>query len=63
VHGGAVELGVEPDSAPVRLLVQDTGCSMNEATSLRIFEPFFATKEVGKGTGTRVDITIPIAST
>jgi signal transduction histidine kinase/CheY-like chemotaxis protein len=35
----------------VRLTVRDTGCGMNRATLSRIFEPFFSTKEVGKGTG------------
>jgi signal transduction histidine kinase len=27
------------------------GCGMEEATKARIFEPFFSTREVGKGTG------------
>jgi two-component system cell cycle sensor histidine kinase/response regulator CckA len=35
----------------VRLTVTDTGCGMEPATLGRIFEPFFSTKEVGKGTG------------
>jgi PAS domain S-box-containing protein len=35
----------------VRLSVTDTGCGMNRETLNRIFEPFFSTKEVGKGTG------------
>ncbi len=33
------------------LTVKDTGCGMDEKTLDRIFEPFFSTKEVGKGTG------------
>lgn len=33
------------------LTVQDTGCGMKRETLARIFEPFFSTKEVGKGTG------------
>ncbi|MDD1750243.1 MAG: ATP-binding protein, partial [Methanothrix sp.] len=43
-----------PDSRPgsfVRLKVTDTGCGMDRQTLERIFEPFFSTKEVGKGTG------------
>ncbi len=33
------------------LEVEDTGQGMDDATRARIFEPFFSTKEVGKGTG------------
>lgn len=35
----------------VSLQVTDTGCGMSPETLSRIFEPFFSTKEVGKGTG------------
>ncbi len=35
----------------VCLTVEDSGCGMDEKTLGRIFEPFFSTKEVGKGTG------------
>jgi PAS domain S-box-containing protein len=35
----------------IRLSVEDTGCGMDSKTLQRIFEPFFSTKEVGKGTG------------
>ena len=43
-----------PDARPgnfVRLTVTDNGCGMDALTLDRIFEPFFSTKEVGKGTG------------
>jgi len=35
----------------VVLAVSDTGHGMDEATMGRIYEPFFTTKEIGKGTG------------
>jgi two-component system cell cycle sensor histidine kinase/response regulator CckA len=33
------------------LMVQDTGCGMDERTRARLFEPFFTTKGRGRGTG------------
>ncbi len=35
----------------VMMMVKDTGCGMNRETLNHIFEPFFSTKEVGRGTG------------
>ena len=35
----------------LRLEVSDTGCGMDAETMERIFDPYFTTKEVGKGTG------------
>ena len=35
----------------VRLRVQDDGAGMPPEVQARIFEPFYTTKEVGKGTG------------
>lgn len=35
----------------VCIRVSDTGCGMDAETASRIFEPFFSTKPVGKGTG------------
>ncbi len=63
--GGRVEIetaNVELDSARaqqlqvssgqyVELTVSDTGHGMDAATRARVFEPFFSTKPVGKGTG------------
>ena len=42
--------GLAPGSY-VRLTVSDTGCGMDEETLAKIFEPYFTSKEQGKGTG------------
>ncbi len=42
--------GVEPGEY-VCMTASDTGCGMDEAVQQRLFEPFYTTKEVGKGTG------------
>ena len=36
--------------------VHDTGCGMSEQVQARIFDPFYTTKEVGKGTGQGLSI-------
>jgi signal transduction histidine kinase len=40
-----------PPGRYATLKVVDNGCGMNEAVLSRIFEPFYTTKEKGKGTG------------
>ena len=54
VELGAADLPGDADLKPGRyvvLSVSDTGCGMDEATKAHIFEPFYTTKELGKGTG------------
>ena len=44
----------EPGSQPVQMVeisIADTGCGIPEQNLSRIFDPFFTSKEVGKGTG------------
>ncbi len=65
-HGGMLSVDVSPvfmDSRFVHahgfgesgyyacISVADTGCGMDEETQKKIFEPFYTTKEIGKGTG------------
>ena len=48
------EADADEDAPPgqyVSLAVCDTGCGMSETTLARVLEPFFTTKEVGRGTG------------
>ena len=55
VEAGQVLVGEIPDLIAgkkyVRLIVADTGQGMDRQTRLRIFEPYFTTKEKGEGTG------------
>ena len=39
------------DDGWLEIRIQDTGCGIEEHLLTRIFEPFFSTKEVGKGIG------------
>ncbi len=47
--------GLEPAAAEaggwVAVKMADTGCGMSEEVRARVFEPFFSTKERGRGTG------------
>ena len=47
---GTVDLGLKPGRY-IKLVVRDNGVGMEKKILNRIFEPYFTTKEVGKGTG------------
>ena len=52
IEAKAVGNGLQlPAGQYVRLTVSDTGCGMDQATMTRVFDPYFTTKEQGKGTG------------
>ena len=67
-HGGCITVRtrvnprVNGGPAMVALLVEDTGCGMDEQTRARLFEPFFTTKPAGKGTGLGLAIVQRIVS-
>jgi two-component system, cell cycle sensor histidine kinase and response regulator CckA len=54
VRLNAVQAKRHPDAKPgdfVRLGVRDTGCGIAPEVQGRLFEPFFTTHDIGKGTG------------
>ena len=49
--GGRIDVTTRTTDGAVELEVRDTGCGIKEAERKRIFDPFFSTKEPGRGTG------------
>jgi len=49
--GGRIDMATRAVDGAVELEVRDTGCGISEAEQKRIFDPFFSTKEPGRGTG------------
>lgn len=50
-HGGRLTLRGRKDGTFVELSCEDTGCGISEKNRSNLFNPFFTTKEPGKGTG------------
>lgn len=48
---GSIRISTRKIDKGVELRIQDTGAGMPEKVRLRIFDPFYTTKQVGKGTG------------
>jgi len=48
---GTITVSTRRDGEWAEIRVRDTGCGIPEAARDRVFQPFFTTKEVGKGTG------------
>jgi len=55
-----IQIGAQANGDWVELTVTDSGGGISEATREKIFQPFFTTKEVGKGTGMGLSISIGI---
>ena len=55
--GGTLEIGIKLKGPEcIQAWFKDSGCGMNEETTLHIFEPYFTTKGTGIGTGMGLDI-------
>ena len=50
-EGGSLRVGLEPEHSMVKLTVADTGHGIPPESIGKIYDPFFTTKEFGKGTG------------
>lgn len=50
-NGGDLKLGAKKENGFVQIYCQDTGCGISEENMRDLFNPFFTTKEPGKGTG------------
>ncbi len=58
---GLVEVTTDQvDAATIAVVIRDNGCGMSQAIIDRIWEPFFTTKEVGKGVGLGLALTYNI---
>jgi two-component system NtrC family sensor kinase len=51
VHGGTIRLETRPLVTQVEIVVEDTGPGIPPAELVRLFDPFFSTKERGTGLG------------
>ena len=52
-HGakGLIKVSTLRDGDGVRISVSDNGCGISDEIKARVYDPFFTTKEVGRGTG------------
>ena len=50
-NGGRLTIETSNVGQTVMLAVGDTGCGMDDETRARLFEPYFTTKEPGRGSG------------
>jgi two-component system NtrC family sensor kinase len=57
---GQITLSTRHDNASVRVSVTDTGVGMDGEQLKKIFDPFYTTKEVGRGTGLGLSVSIGI---
>ena len=50
-EAGRINLSTKQTEKQIEIKIADTGTGMSEETKKHIFEPFYTTKEIGKGIG------------
>ncbi len=59
---GTVRISTRASKGFVEIRFKDDGCGMSERTKSKVFNPFFTTKEVGKGMGLGMSLSYGILS-
>lgn len=54
---GTLRVATSKEGDDIRITVSDDGCGIPEEHLTKIYDPFFTTKEVGKGTGLGLNLT------
>ncbi len=57
---GRIVIGCREVGKVIEITVKDNGGGMSEQTQIKLFEPFYTTKDVGKGTGLGLSISYGI---
>ncbi len=56
-YGNEIEVKTYVENATIYVKISDQGCGIPQNMQNKIFEPFYTTKEVGKGTGLGLTVT------
>ena len=57
---GEILISTDADKESVSISILDTGCGISQENLNKIFDPFFSTKKIGKGTGLGLAVSLSI---